>query len=296
MSDNLLFLQELFPLLDRNEMEKLLLSNELEKVVDMLLERDYSEMQDLIDLSLMFPNHEESLLQDKLMEKGSVDKVVRDIEPSKILVPKAQRVETEYFYNNESAINSLQSMFPTFDIETIQTTMKRSKNDIDKAASMLAENLEILSLNHREKQNENIKTILEILPDTSHELIIEATNKFRTVEDSISYIIQFEEKSRETPWKKTLVGENDQKLVFEDKEIKKNDLKFVFEDKDTKRSENVLDLSTKIISNSNPTKIRQEAFDLLKKRNEIYREAARYYNQGKLTGNSAASYYSQKVT
>ena len=214
MSDNLLFLQELFPLLDRNELEKLLLSNELEKAVDMLLEKDYFEMQDLI---LMFPNHEESLLQEKLLERGSIDKVLRDFQPSKILVPKAQRVETEYFSKNKSATNLLQNMFPTFDIETIQTAIKKSENDIDKAASMLAENLEILSLNHREKQNENIKTILEILPDTNHKLIIEATNKFRTVEDSISYIIQFEEKSRETPWKKTLVGENDQKLVFEDK-------------------------------------------------------------------------------
>jgi hypothetical protein len=193
MEEQIDFLSELFPDLNRSVIGYSLEKNSIDIACLLLLDHDSSNDDDLLKLESMFTDIHYSIIQHCLQKSQSLEAAVdlllkhnpdpQQKEISRIIMPKGDH-DPAYFSSelNEalSNIKPLQLLFPQFDQTSIISTINNCKGDLNQAALVLADILPEVHV--RDKYTLEIRTLLELFPHELESSLIARLNRLKNLE------------------------------------------------------------------------------------------------------------------
>ncbi|KAJ3324901.1 hypothetical protein HDV06_005489 [Boothiomyces sp. JEL0866] len=267
MSNDYKFLCTLFPE-QQNEIKDLLGIHSVDQIIEILLKEEDGIWSSLIMLKEMFPSKDEEYLYNLVLENDfevCLDIIQREGKQEQLRLPKTR---IQKFNVTEKDLKFVQECFPNIHSDSVYDYI--AAYGTEGAVTRLSS----VDCDPRERLNKSVQELKEILPTVPESRLIWLWNEHGTVEAVLDYIYN------DNKWETKLDIQSQSKPLIH----------FYI----PKQEINTKDTPMKISSND-PYYLRQRAYDLRQKRNQLYQEAAEYYKRGQLTGKSSASYYADQA-
>ncbi|KAJ3274853.1 hypothetical protein HDV01_002057 [Terramyces sp. JEL0728] len=268
MSDSdLQFLSTLFPN-QEDTIKELLAIHNVNQIIDILLKEDDQIWSSLMTLKEMFPSKDEEDLYNLVLENDfelCVDILQNEPKKEELRLPKTR---IQNFAVKESELQVLKDMFPNIHSDSIYDYIAAYGTE---DACLRLSNVD---RDPREKLNQSLMELREILPTVPEARLIRLLNEHKTIESVLDFIYN------DNKWENKLeIQENSQPAI-----------NFYIPKQESACNDSPISLTS-----NDPYLLRQRAYELRQSRNRLFQEAADYYKRGQLTGKSSASYYADQA-
>lgn len=272
-TDEIRFLQSLFPHLTLSRIVHACKASDLSSVVNSLLLEGEEENDELLRLKSIFSATDENVLVDAMLASSGLDETInrllaiesqKSLEISEIILPKRQALEYMSKMVDSAALKSLKSMFPQFDDASISSVLSKHNGNLNEAALELTSFAPQVDI--RTAFDSDVKALRDLFPNELTSALIARLHRLKKMHLVVEEILALDSNLMQTAASFATTQSKDTQLQFKFTTTRDSTSQY-------QRLYSKASLSGGTLEDAQV--LRERAFDLMKRRNELYQKAGK---------------------